>query len=56
MKKHLVYAEDMIYEIMMYPSRNLSKGLIKSCTEKVIKEKEVSLWQAFCQKIKELFS
>jgi hypothetical protein len=45
MKKHLVYAEDLLWEIMQYPSHNISKGLIRSCTEKIIKEKQVSLWQ-----------
>jgi hypothetical protein len=45
MKKHLVYAEDLIYEIMQYPSKSLSKGLIHKCADEVIKEKEVSTWK-----------
>ena len=54
-KKHLVYAEDLIYEIMIYPSGKISKGLIRHCTEKVIKEKEISIWKAIWDKIKEFF-
>jgi hypothetical protein len=44
-KKHLVYAEDLIYEIMQYPSRDLSKSLIHKCTKDFIKEHSVSIWQ-----------
>ena len=45
MKKHLVYAEDMMYEIMQYPSRDLSKKLIRHCTAEAIKNNEVTIWQ-----------
>ena len=45
MKKNLVYAEDLIYEIMQYPSKNISKALIRQCAEKVIAEKKVSIWR-----------
>ena len=41
--KHLVYAEDVLWEIMQHPSRNISKSLIKQLVEKVIKEKEVTI-------------
>ena len=54
-KKHLVYAEDLIYEIMQYPSKSLSKGLINICAEKVIKEKEVSIWKHIWNRVKEFF-
>ena len=46
--KHLVYAEDLIYEIMQHPSKSLSKGLIRQCADEVIKEKEVSIWKHIC--------
>lgn len=45
MKKHLVYAEDLLYEIMQHPSKNISKGLIRQCTAEVIKEKKVTIWK-----------
>ena len=54
-KKHLVYAEDLIYEIMQYPSKNISKSLINACADKVIKEKEVSIWKHILNRIKEFF-
>lgn len=40
-KKHMVYAEDILWEIMQYPSRNLTKGLVKQLIEKVMDEKEI---------------
>lgn len=55
MKKHLVYAEDLMYEIMQYPSHSISKSLIRSCTEQVIEEKQVSVWQHMYNCIKGLF-
>ena len=55
MKKHLVYAEDLLYEIMQYPSRNLSKGLIRECTNKVISEHRVTIWRHLFNCIKGLF-
>ena len=54
-KKHLVYAEDLIYEIMQYPSKSLSKSLINACAEKIINEKEVSIWKHIWTRIKEFF-
>ena len=44
-EKHLVYAEDLIYEIMQYPSKNISKSLIRDCAKKVIVEKKISIWR-----------
>lgn len=55
MKKNLVYAEDLIYEIMLYPSKSLSKSLVRDCAEKVIAEKKVSVWQHIWNCIKGLF-
>ena len=55
MKKHLVYAEDIVYEIMQYPSKSISKALIRDCVATVINEREVSIWQHFWNCIKELF-
>ena len=40
-KKHLVYAEDVVYEIMQHPSKNITKGLVKQLVDKVVEEKEV---------------
>ena len=54
MKKHLVYAEDLMNEILQYPSHSISKTLIRECTAKVIEEKPVSVWQQLKNNIKEL--
>ena len=54
-KKHLVYAEDLLWEIMQYPSRNISKSLVKACTDKVIKEQEVSILKHIWNTIKGWF-
>jgi hypothetical protein len=54
-KKHLVYAEDLLYEIMMYPSSTMTKGSIRHCAEKVIEEQTVSIWRAILDKIKSWF-
>ena len=54
-EKHLVYAEDLIWEIMQYPSRNLSKRIIRDCAKRVIEEKQVSIWQHMWNKIKGWF-
>jgi hypothetical protein len=44
-KNHVIYAEDLLWEIMQYPSKNISKSLIRECTKKVIAEKEISIWK-----------
>jgi hypothetical protein len=44
-KKHLVYAEDLIYDIMQHPSRDLSKGLIHKCTNDFVKENTIGFWK-----------
>jgi hypothetical protein len=45
MKKHLVYLEDILEEIMKYPSRDFSKTMINACAAKVLHEKEVNVWK-----------
>ena len=55
MKKHLVYAEDLIYEIMQYPSRSISKGLLQQCADRVIVEKSITIWQHIWNCIKGCF-
>ena len=55
-KKHLVYAEDLLYEIMQYPSRNISKSLVKACTDRVIAVHEVSVWRHIWDTIKGWFT
>lgn len=55
-KKHLVYAEDLLYEIMQYPSRNISKSLIKTCVDHVIADQEVSIWRHIWNTIKGWFT
>jgi hypothetical protein len=54
--KTLVYAEDLIWEIMQYPAKNITKGIVKSCTEKVIAEKRVNIFVHIWNLIKELFT
>ncbi len=46
MEKHVIYAEDLLWEIMQHPSKSISKSLIRECTDKVIAEKELTMWQA----------
>ena len=51
-KNHVIYAEDMLWEIMQYPSKNISKSLIRECANKVIAEKEISIWKHISNLIK----
>ena len=53
-KKHLIYAEDLLYELMQYPGNRLSKRAVAICYETVIKEKEVSFFRHTWTRIKEL--
>lgn len=55
MKKHVICAEDLLYEIMQHPSKSISKTLIRECTEKIVNEKSVSIWQHICIRVKEFF-
>lgn len=43
MEKHLVYAEDIIQELMNYPDNMIYKCELKRLIESVIKEKEVTI-------------
>lgn len=42
-KKHMVYAEDILWAIMQHPSKNITKGLVKQIIEQVVAEKEVTI-------------
>lgn len=53
--KTLIYAEDLLWEIMQYPAKNITKGIVKSCAEKVITEKQVNIFVHIWNLIKELF-
>ena len=39
--KHLVYAEDVIRELMQYPDNMIYKNELRRLVEKVVQEKEV---------------
>ena len=55
-KKHLVYAEDIIYEIMQYHSNNITKRAVRDCVELVIAEKRVSVWYHIWHCVKSWFT
>ena len=42
-KKHMIYAEDILYELMQYPDNAIYKGEIRRLIEKVVDEKEVTI-------------
>lgn len=42
-EKVLVYAEDVLMELMQYPNKQLSKGVVKSIIDSVVKEKAVKI-------------
>ena len=54
-KKHLVYAEDILYEIMQYPHTAMNKCAIKSCLLQAAEDCEISIWQHIWYRIKSLF-
>ena len=56
MKKHLVYAEDLLYEIMQHPSSHISKRLIQEYVAVAIKEHEVRIMYHIFNCIKGWFS
>jgi hypothetical protein len=56
MKKHLVYAEDLVYEIMQYPSKSISKTLIRDIAEEVIATQSVSIWRHILNTVKGWFT
>ena len=41
--KHMVYAEDILWAIMQYPSRHITKSIVKRIIEQVVKEKEITV-------------
>lgn len=41
--KHLVYAEDVLYELMQHPDNAIYKYSIKQLIDKVVEEKEVRI-------------
>ena len=43
MSKHLVYAEDVLAELLRYPDNSIYKFEFKRLIEKVVKEKEVTV-------------
>lgn len=53
--KHLVYIEDVIYEIMQYPNGIMTKKSIRDCIEKVREEKSISIWKHIWNVIKGWF-
>ena len=55
MKKHLVYAEDLVYDIMQYPGSSIPKGVIRSVVEETIDTKSVSIWQHLWNRLLQLF-
>ena len=42
-KKRLVYAEDILYELMQYENSNVPKSVIKRIINKVAREREVAV-------------
>lgn len=43
MEKHMVYAEDILQELMKHPDNAIYKGELKQIVEKVVREKEVTI-------------
>ena len=41
MEKHMVYAEDILRELMKHPDNAIYKGELKQIIDKVVREKEV---------------
>lgn len=42
-KKHLVYAEDVLYKLMQHPDNMIYKHELRELIDKVVKEKEVRI-------------
>ena len=53
--KHLVYIEDVMYEIMQYPNRTMTKSVIKDCATEAVKNHSVTIWKHLWNLIKEFF-
>lgn len=43
MKKHMVYAEDLLQELMNHPDNAIYKWTILELVNKVVREKEVTI-------------
>ena len=43
MKKHLVYAEDILWELMKHPDNAIYKGELRQIIDKVAREKAVTV-------------
>lgn len=43
MEKHMVYAEDILRELMKHPDNAIYKWELKQIVEKVVREKEVTI-------------
>ena len=43
MEKHMVYAEDILQELMKHPDNAIYKWELKQIIEKVVREKEVTI-------------
>lgn len=42
-KKHLVYAEDVLYKLMQHPDNMIYKHELRELIDEVVKEKEVTI-------------
>ena len=42
MKKHMIYAEDIIQELMSYPDNSIHKYELRRLVDKVVAEKEIT--------------
>ena len=43
MEKHMVYAEDILQELMKHPDNAIYKWELKNIIDKVVREKEVTI-------------
>lgn len=43
MEKHMIYAEDILQELMKHPDNAIYKWELKQIIEKVVREKEVTI-------------
>lgn len=43
MKKHLVYAEDLLWELMQYPDTEINKAIITGIVNSFAVEQEVTI-------------
>lgn len=55
MRKHLIYAEDLVYEIMQYPGGSVPKSVIRAYAETAVTIRPVGFWQHMWNRIRWLF-